>query len=236
MKKVLLIISLLFFINVKADTYEVILSNCVDGDTAFFSMDGSDVQKYRFIAVDAPEVVDNDDNLGMTSSKFVCNMLKNAKTILIEEDDKAKEDKYGRKLAWVWADKKLVQKEIIENGYAKVAYVYDDYKYSNSLCKIQNEAIKDKKGIWQYNNEIGYCQNIDTSNIEDNIKYQSINSDNIISSKDKKTYTTLKKVDELLDKATNYTQKNDDKFVTYLFYGIIGVAILFIIFKYFKEK
>ena len=100
MKKILFAISLVFIIfSVNAEVKEVILVNCVDGDTAIFSETTKESEKYRFISIDAPEVLENDDNLGISSSKYVCNLLQNAKTILIEEDEKATQDKYGRKLA-----------------------------------------------------------------------------------------------------------------------------------------
>lgn len=237
MKKVLCILLIIFSIKaVKAETYEVVLTHCVDGDTAFFSVNGNEEEKYRFISIDAPEVLENDDNLGMSSSKYVCQLLKNAKTILIEEDNLAKEDKYGRKLAWVWADKKLIQKEVVENGYAKVAYVYDDYKYSKSLCKIQSDAINNEHGIWKIENEIGYCSTIDVEGVKNNIKYNNIKSSNKIDDKSKKNYKKIKKAEEMIDKVADYSSSNTEKLTIYLLYGIIGLAIIVLIFKSFKDK
>lgn len=236
MKKVLILIIMLYAFSVKAETKEAILISCVDGDTAIFSTDTNTSDKYRFISIDAPEVLENDENYGISASSFVCDMLKSADTILVEYDEKAIEDKYQRKLAWVWADKKLVQKEVVKKGYAKVAYVYDEYKYSDSLCKIQDKAIKEKLGLWKNNDEVGYCTKVDTNSVKDIIKYKNIKDISSLDSKDKKTYKTLQKVDDAVERFGKYSEKHSDMFTVVLFYIIVGSAIIFLIFKLFKDK
>ena len=43
----------------------------------------------------------------------------------------------------------MLQKDIVRNGYAKVAYLYDDYKYSDILIKNEEYAKKNKIGVWK---------------------------------------------------------------------------------------
>ena len=57
---------------------------------------------------------------------------------------------------WVFVDNELLQEKIIKKGYAKVAYLYGDYKYTNTLKKAQKEAKKNKKGIWSNSNNNDY--------------------------------------------------------------------------------
>jgi len=139
--------------------------NCVDGDTAVFKINGQE-KKFRFLAVDTPETVHPTkevEEYGKDASEYTCNKIKNAKVIEIEYED-SKTDKYGRDLGWIWVDGNLLQKELIEIGYAEVAYIYGNYKYTNLLCDSQARAIENKKGIW--NDETrkeGYCSTLRTT-------------------------------------------------------------------------
>ena len=42
----------------------------------------------------------------------------------------------------------MLQDELIKNGYAEVAYLYDDYKYTDILKDHQSIAEEAKIGIW----------------------------------------------------------------------------------------
>lgn len=134
------------------------LEKCVDGDTAYFIVDGTSY-KYRFLAINTPE---KKEEYGDVASEVTCNMLSNAKKIEIEIDDSAsKTDKYGRSLGWIFVDGELLQSYLVENGYAKVAYIYGKYRYVNELCKLESEAINKKLNIWKNMKTYeGYCNNI----------------------------------------------------------------------------
>lgn len=138
-------------INVSALEKEVKLVKCVDGDTFKFSI-GNKEQSARFLAVDTPETkhpTKGVEEFGPEASEYTCNRLTNAKKIVLEYDDNStKEDKYGRALVWVFVDGDLLQEELIEKGYAKVAYLYDDYKYTEKLQTIEKKAKNKKVGIW----------------------------------------------------------------------------------------
>ena len=146
-----------------------ILEKCVDGDTASFKVDG-EIQKYRFLAIDTPESVHptkKEQEYGKTASEYTCQILTNAKNIEIESEAKNKTDKYGRNLAWIWVDDELLQKILVEEGYAQVAYIYGDYKYTMSLCAIQQTAKEKKLNIWSNKKyEEGYCKTVDLTGIE----------------------------------------------------------------------
>jgi micrococcal nuclease len=159
MKKLVLFILLLIPLNVFAKDV-VTLDKCIDGDTASFSINGN-VQKVRFIAINAPEYTSKIEQFGKEASEYTCNKLTNANLIELEYDPKSDlKDKYDRVLAWVYVDNSLLQKELVENGYAEVAYVYDDYLYINDLCSIQEKTYNNKIGIWSNDKrQIGYCKN-----------------------------------------------------------------------------
>lgn len=76
-------------------------------------------------------------------------VLKEAKNIELEYDSNSdKQDKYDRHLVWVFIDDKLLQEEVIKEGLAEVAYLYDEYKYTDRLIQAQDEAKKEGKNLW----------------------------------------------------------------------------------------
>ena len=78
--------------------------------------------------------------------------MSNAKKIYLEYDKNSeKEDKYGRLLSFVYADDKMVQKELVKAGLARVAYLYADYTYTSELQKLEETAEQKKVGIWSSN-------------------------------------------------------------------------------------
>ena len=148
-----LIFFLIFPLIVFANTKEKVkFSKCVDGDTAKFERN-SKVFTLRFLAVNTPETKSPKKGVefyGKEASKYTCDRLEKAKTIEIEYDKNSdKSDRYGRKLGWVFLDDKLLQKDLVENGYAKVEYVYGKYKYLDELKELEKKAKKEKIGLWQ---------------------------------------------------------------------------------------
>ncbi|MBR6690308.1 MAG: thermonuclease family protein [Bacilli bacterium] len=144
----------MFFLGInvsEAKTISVELSDCVDGDTAKFIYKDETITA-RFLAIDTPETVHptkEDEKYGKEASDYTCNKLKNAEVIELEyDDDSDKLDKYNRHLVWVFVDEELLQKKLVSKGYASVAYLYGDYKYTDELEKIEQEAEENKLGIW----------------------------------------------------------------------------------------
>lgn len=159
MKKILFVILFfLFMSNVSAKgKFEVLFKKCVDGDTAYFTYKGEEI-KTRFLAIDTPEYTKEIEKYGKEASEFTCEKLEKAKIIELEYDENSdKTDKYDRHLVWVFVDGKLLQDELVKNGFAEVAYLYDDYKYTEDLLKSQDYAKMNKYNLWEDDEE----QNID---------------------------------------------------------------------------
>lgn len=152
MKKILVIFICLFFnIGVNAEEIKVKFSKCVDGDTAKFIYKNEEITA-RFLAIDTPESVHptiGEEPFGKEASEYTCKTLENAERIVLEFDKNSdKQDKYDRYLVWVFTDGELLQKKLIKKGYAEVAYLYDDYKYTNELENEEKKAKEKKIGIW----------------------------------------------------------------------------------------
>lgn len=172
MKKKLTILILIFFIglnNIHAKE-KVKFVDCVDGDTIKIELDNKEYT-VRMLAVDTPESVHPTkpvEYYGKEASNYTCNKVKNAKKIEIEYDeDSEKMDKYDRLLVWVFIDDVLHQKDLVENGYAKVAYLYGDYKYTKELENVQELASANNLGIWNETAKDSYNQKND---IKEDIK------------------------------------------------------------------
>lgn len=155
MKKIKFLFLLSFFLfipNVTAnEKLTVTLSKCVDGDTAKFELNGETITA-RFLAIDTPETkhpTKGEEPWGKEASNFTCESLQKAKKIELEYDSNSdKTDKYNRHLVWIFVDGELLQDNIIKKGYAEVAYLYGDYKYTPLLQDHETIAKKDKLGLW----------------------------------------------------------------------------------------
>lgn len=148
----------------------VTLSKCVDGDTAKFKMSDGSIKTARFLAIDTPESVHpkkSVEKYGKEASEFTCNLLTNASNLKVEFDANSDEtDKYGRILVFVYADNKLVQETLLEEGYARVAYLYGNYKYTDHLKEVESIAKNKKLRIWS------------DSDVSNNLSSTESNSDN----------------------------------------------------------
>lgn len=158
MKKVVMIFLFfcLFITNVYAERVLVKFEACVDGDTIKVMLDDKKTT-VRFLAIDTPETkhpTKGEQPFGKEASNYTCDKVKNAKKLEIEYDEgSTKTDKYNRTLGWVFVDDTLLQKDLVSLGYAKVAYLYGNYKYTDELKKEESTAKSKKLGVWSLEEE-----------------------------------------------------------------------------------
>ena len=171
MKKMLLIISIFFIgINITYAKETVKYADCVDGDTIKVKIKG-EVKTVRMLAVDTPESVKPENKIeyyGKEAGEFTCKKIKKAKKIELEYDPNSdKVDKYDRVLAWVFIDGSLLQAEMVEKGYAKIAYLYGNYKYTDILKEKQEKAVAKGIGVWDEDAKREYDKNPIIENDDD---------------------------------------------------------------------
>lgn len=230
MKKIIFLI--LMFILLNTNVYakeEVKFNKCVDGDTIKIELDGK-VKTVRMLAVDTPESVHPTKGVeyyGKEASSFTCETFTNAKKIEIEYDeDSDKEDKYDRLLVWLFVDGSLFQDLLIQGGYAEVAYLYGDYKYTSLLQDHQAVAESKKIGIWNeearesYNSENDIQE--DVENVDDNYSDDEIKGT---------VEDTIKKIKKLNIDYKNITKEN---IIDILF--IVVSALIVALWKPVKKK
>ena len=123
----------------------------VDGDTTVLKIDGKE-QKVRFLLIDTPETVKTKTKVqpfGLEASKRTKELLSTASEIMFEYDKGDKTDRYGRALGYIFVDGTLLQKTLVSEGLARVAYVKEpNTKYLAELEQAQEQAKNESLGIW----------------------------------------------------------------------------------------
>lgn len=123
----------------------------VDGDTFVVDINGEE-KKVRLIGVDTPESVASDESRNTPEGVEISNIVKEKMTkgdTLQIEYDVSTTDKYGRELAYLYfADGKMVQEWLLENGYARCMTIQPNVKYAEHFVSLQQEAAKNKVGLW----------------------------------------------------------------------------------------
>ena len=108
-----------------------------DGDTAIFTDEEGGEIVCRFLAVDTPEI--GEDGYSETK-QYTASLLSSSYEVVLELDPHAdRYDTYGRLLAWVWADGRLVQGKLVENGLATLRYLEDSYLYAGYLYRMEKK-------------------------------------------------------------------------------------------------
>lgn len=140
----------------------------VDGDTMKVSFaDGGQVKEetIRLLLVDTPESVDPEKPV----QPFALDASNYAKTMLTGKDvqlelDVSERDKYGRLLCYLYIGDRMFNELLLENGYARVAYIYPpNVKYVDQFREIQKRAQQKALNIWSVENyaqEDGYHEGV----------------------------------------------------------------------------
>ncbi|WP_411747965.1 thermonuclease family protein, partial [Psychrobacillus psychrotolerans] len=115
----------------------------IDGDTIKVKYNG-DIEKVRYLLIDTPET--NHHTLG--KQPFGEEAKKRNKEILksgnatIEFDVGNRLDDYGRMLAYVYVDGESVQETLLEEGLARIAYIFppntrylDEFEEASKVAK-----------------------------------------------------------------------------------------------------
>ena len=103
-------------------SYEGTVTHIVDGDTIKVAINGN-LETVRYIGVNAPERGED----GYEDAILVNRRLVSGKRIRMEAD-KQDTDKYGRKLRYVWVGRKFVNRELYQQGVARIMAIEPNTK------------------------------------------------------------------------------------------------------------
>ncbi|MGI0483318.1 thermonuclease family protein [Geminocystis sp. CENA526] len=130
---------------------EASIKRVVSGQTIEIIIDNTSYQ-LRLTAIDIP---DNQSNLNEEAKQFLVNFftldntipLKSAKVIV--ETDLQVKDKYNRLNGYVWYLDRMVNQELIKQGYGIPNLNYTDGKFDRALINAQDYARIMEKGMWK---------------------------------------------------------------------------------------
>lgn len=122
----------------------------IDGDTVELR-GGSFV---RYLGIDTPEVREkleqgwrySPEAYSLNAKEYNRKLIGNKKIKL--EFDVRKKDKYGRLLAYVYVDGKMLNEELLRQGYAMLKIYPPNVKHTKLLVAAQKDAMLNKRGIW----------------------------------------------------------------------------------------
>lgn len=114
-------------------------------------------ESVRLLLIDTPETVHPDKPVqpfGKEASNYAKSLMPEGSNVQLELDI-SERDKYGRLLAYVWANGKMVNKLLLEKGLARVAYIYaPNTRYVDEFYEIQKKAQQKGIGIWSLENYV----------------------------------------------------------------------------------
>jgi micrococcal nuclease len=127
------------------------VTHIIDGDTITITKDGAE-EKVRLLGIDSPEVDTSRgpvECFGQEASEKTASLLTGQSVSLEIDPTQAQRDKYGRLLAYVYtADGTLINKILVEGGYAK-EYTYDTpYTYKADFKAAEKTAQAGGRGLW----------------------------------------------------------------------------------------
>jgi micrococcal nuclease len=114
-----------------------------DGDT-FTLLSNNKQIKIRLHGIDCPE---KSQDFGNVAKQFLSNLIF-GKIVSVKEMDT---DRYGRTIGMVTIDNKNVNEELLKAG---LAWHYKHYDQNPAWMKLEDDARREKKGLWLHPNPI----------------------------------------------------------------------------------
>jgi micrococcal nuclease len=120
----------------------------VDGDTIVASVDGSD-EYVRYIGVDTPETVKPDTPVQCYGPRASDenHRLVEGRTVRLVFDREVRDD-YGRLLAYVYLGGKLVNAQLVRDGYARTLAIAPNTSHAAVFQRLAASAARTGRGLW----------------------------------------------------------------------------------------
>lgn len=141
----------LFEEQIELEKDEVIINRVVDGDTINVKFANGETESVRLLLIDTPESVHPNKPVqpfGEEASEFAKEVLQEGDVVTLEKGNPER-DKYDRLLGYIWIDDVNFNELMLEEGYARIAYVYEpNTKYLDEFEKAEKKAKSEGKNIW----------------------------------------------------------------------------------------
>ncbi len=119
----------------------------IDGDTIMLG----NGERVRLIGVDTPEIHHPElpvQRFGQEAAEFLRKMAR-GKHCTLEYEPPNYRDSYGRLLAYVSVEGKMLNEELIRRGYA-YAYTRFPHRHADRFIELEREARRRQYGLWNY--------------------------------------------------------------------------------------
>lgn len=112
----------------------------ISGQTLEVVATNGQTMRLRLIGIDAPDL--RQQPWGQAAKTALAAMLTGKRAVIELE---AQPDEFGRRLAYIWCDRILVNEEIVKQGYVLAT---PQGKYAQKLMGAQQWARLMERGIW----------------------------------------------------------------------------------------
>ena len=129
---------------------EAVVARVLDGDT----VELEDGKKIRYLHIDTPEIAHNgveQDQCFAQEARQLNQELVQGKTVQLEYDLNCA-DRFGRTLAFVSVEGRMVNQILIERGYAELAIYAPNVALEDEFKALEEQARETQAGLW------GACQ------------------------------------------------------------------------------
>lgn len=132
-------------------TETVDIKKVIDGDTVDVVTRDGETERIRLLLIDTPESVHPSEPVqayGQEASEFANSYLTAGEKVMLERGN-PETDKYDRTLGYLWVDDVNFNQVMLEEGYARVAYVFEpNTRYINEFRQAESNAQQAKLNIW----------------------------------------------------------------------------------------
>ncbi|HET8814389.1 MAG TPA: thermonuclease family protein [Solirubrobacterales bacterium] len=124
------------------------VTRVVDGDTIEVRL-GGESEDVRYIGVDTPETVKPGEPVqcyGPAASRFNHRLVERRRVRLVFDEERR--DVYGRLLAYVYLDDRLVNAELLRGGLARTLTIPPNDHFAVRFERIEMAAARAGRGLW----------------------------------------------------------------------------------------
>lgn len=121
----------------------------IDGDTISVKVNNRK-KTVRLLLVDTPESKKPNTPVqpyAIEAAHFTESIVKTC-DLKIQYDTKGKKDRYGRDLVYLYCGNTMINELLVQQGYARVGYVYQQKDYLDRLLQAEKKAKQQGLKIW----------------------------------------------------------------------------------------
>ncbi|KUP24237.1 thermonuclease family protein [Paenibacillus sp. DMB5] len=133
-------------------TMEAEVTSVIDGDTFRIRTNEGNTEKVRMLLIDTPEIGEQPEPYALEARDYTKELL-GGQTVHLEFDE-SERDQYGRLLAYVYVDDRMVNELLLEKGLARVAVFPPDTMYVADFREIESKAREAKLRVWSIDNYV----------------------------------------------------------------------------------